>query len=90
MKQNFITIEDIKNKIENLKGQSVEMLVVKGRKRKEKFNVEIVDLYNSVFTVKQQFGIAESLVSYAYSEVLCGHVKILNKNWFFVLIEIFL
>jgi len=75
--KNLITLNEIKEKINALKGQNIKMLVNKGRKRTEKITGEVQNLYPSVFTVKIEDLKGNSLATYSYTEVLCGHVKIL-------------
>ena len=77
MKSN-LTLNEIKEQIDKLKGQNIKMLVNRGRKRTEKLEGVIQTLYPSVFTVSLlgEKG-SNSLVTYSYTEVLCGHVKFL-------------
>ena len=75
--KSLITLNEIKEKINALKGQNIKMLVNKGRKRTEKITGEVQNLYPSVFTVKIEDLKGGSLATYSYTEVLCGHVKIL-------------
>lgn len=76
MKVNTVSIEDVKKKIECLKGKTIKMQVNKGRKQIVRFNAEIKDIYPSVFTVEVQSPAIINLLSYSYTEVLCGNVKI--------------
>jgi len=77
MKSN-LTLNEIKEQIDKLKGQNIKMLVNKGRKKTEELEGVIKTLYPSVFTVSLlgEKGIS-TLVTYSYTEVLCGHVKFL-------------
>ena len=76
--KNNLTLNEIKEQIDKLKGQNIKMLVNKGRKKTEKLEGVIKTLYPSVFTVSLlgEKGIS-TLVTYSYTEVLCGHVKFL-------------
>ena len=76
--KNNVTLNEIKEQIDKLKGQNIKMLVNKGRKKTEKLEGIIEKLYPSVFTVSLSGdkGIT-TLVTYSYTEVLCGHVKFL-------------
>lgn len=76
MKTN-LTINDIKNSLSEIKGKNVQMLVNRGRKKTEKFFGEVQNLYPSVFTVKFSNIEGNNLATYSYTEVLCGHVKIM-------------
>lgn len=62
--------------IEKLKGENVSMEVNKGRKKIERFEGIIENIYPSIFTVN--VGNGKSPISYSYSEILCGNV-IVNK-----------
>ena len=76
MRKVNLDIKDIIEIISNLKGQNVKMHVNKGRKRIEKYRGIIDHTYPSIFTVKLSDKNTQSYLSYSYSEVLCGAVKI--------------
>ena len=76
-KVNSSVINVIKE-IEKLKGESVSMEINKGRKRIEKYQGIIENIYPSIFTVN--IGGGKSPISYSYSEVLCGNVVINKVN----------
>jgi len=76
MKRNNLTIDDIKNKLTDLKGKNIKLQVNKGRKRIMKFDGQIKDIYPSVFTVELNTIPQKNIMSYTYTEVLCGNVKI--------------
>ena len=73
--RNNLSIEEIKSQIDKLKGQNIKMLVNKGRKKIEKLQGTVQNLYPSVFTVMLDEENGKSLATYSYTEVLCGHVK---------------
>ncbi len=77
MKTN-LTICEIKEQIEQIKGKNIKMLVNRGRKKTEKLEGIIQNLYPSVFTVEIKDLKGNSIVSYSYTEVLCGFVKLLK------------
>ena len=62
--------------IERLKGESISMEINRGRKRIEKYQGIIENIYPSIFTVN--VGDGKNPLSYSYSEVLCGDV-VINK-----------
>ena len=79
--RNNLTVNEIKEKIENIKGENIKMLVNKGRKKKEKLEGVIQNLYPSVFTVEIDDEIlGKNLVTYSYTEVLCGFVKFIENK----------
>lgn len=64
-------LDDIKLKISQMKGQSVQMRINRGRKRIESVTAMIKDVYPSVFTIKTS---DEKLQTFSYFDVLCGNV----------------
>ena len=74
MKPN-LSINEIKEQIKLLKDKNIKMLVNRGRKKTEKVEGVVKNLYPSVFTVQLCLEDGYNLVTYSYSEVLCGHVK---------------
>lgn len=76
MKRNNLTVNDIKSKILELKGQEVKMYVNRGRRKIFKFDAVIEDVYNSVFTVKNLEQALTMTHTYSYNDILCGEVKI--------------
>lgn len=77
MKTN-LTLNEIKMQIEQIKGKNIKMLVNRGRKKTEKLEGTVQNLYPSVFTVKLNDIKGNNIVSYSYTEVLCGFVKLLK------------
>ena len=79
MKKNLETIENVRKKLEGIKGQDIKMQVNRGRKKIVSFEARVVETYNSVFTVTvQEPSISER--SYSYTEILCGNVKVFPKT----------
>ena len=72
MRKINIDLNQVKEKIKNLKGQSVEMSIDRGRKKIEFVSGTVKDVYPSVFTVviKDQ----TLLQTFSYFDVLCGKV----------------
>ena len=60
--------------IGKLKGSSISMEINKGRKKIEKYQGIIENVYPSIFTVN--IGEGKNPLSYSYTEVLCGDVVI--------------
>ena len=60
--------------IERLKGSSISMEINKGRRKIEKYQGIIENVYPSIFTVN--IGSGKNPLSYSYTEVLCGDVVI--------------
>jgi uncharacterized protein Veg len=60
--------------ISKLKGSNISMEINKGRKKIEKYQGIIENVYPSIFTVN--VGEGKNPMSYSYNEVLCGDVVI--------------
>ncbi len=80
MKEPQTSLEDVKSQILMLKGKGVEMQINHGRKKIRKYSGVIEDVYHSVFVVKLDNALANEKVSYSYSDILCGDVKIAAKH----------
>lgn len=80
MRKVNLEISEIIEKITKLKGQPIKMQVNRGRKRIEKYTGVIDHVYPSIFTVKLNEPNSQSFLSYSYSEVLCGAVKIKKEE----------
>lgn len=70
------SVLNVIQEIEQLKGESISMEINRGRKKIEKYQGIIENIYPSIFTVN--IGDGKNTLSYSYSEVLCGDV-IINK-----------
>ena len=79
MRKDLDTIESVKKRLENIKGENVEVAVNRGRKKILKFDATLHNIYPSVFTVIQKDS-SNAEKSYSYTEVLCGNVKIQPKG----------
>jgi uncharacterized protein Veg len=69
-------VSTVIEEIEKLKGSNISMEINKGRKRIEKYQGIIENVYPSIFTVN--IGDGKNPLSYSYNEVLCGDV-VINK-----------
>lgn len=75
MRKAGLTLDQIKSQILLLKGSEVEMNVNRGRKKFDKLNGIIKDVYPSVFTVASQ---ENQIQTFSYYDVLCGNVVFLK------------
>ena len=80
MKKMPNTVENIKQKILELKGKEVDLHINRGRRKVSSLRARIEDVYASVFTVKSCVVGLESILTYSYNDILCGEVKIINDN----------
>ena len=76
MKANKNAIEEIKAKINALKGNSIQMAINRGRNKIERFEAIIESVYPSVFTVKVSAEKQLPSQTFSYFDVLCGDVVI--------------
>ena len=80
MRKVGLSIDDIRNKINELVGKNIYMEVCRGRKRVTKHSGVIETTFPSVFVVRLTDGSQPvGSLSYSYSDVLCGDVKIQAK-----------
>ena len=80
MKRMPNSVENIKQKIMQLKGQVVNLKVNRGRRKVANYRAIITDCYASVFTVTNCADNIDTLITYSYNDILCGEVKIQNEN----------
>lgn len=78
MKRKPNTVENIKQKIMNLKGKEVDLHINRGRRKISSYRARIEDIYSSVFTVKNCTSDNDAIFTYSYNDILCGEVKISN------------
>lgn len=76
MRKVGLNVSTVIEEIEKLKGSSISMEINKGRKKIERYQGIIENVYPSIFTVN--IGEGKSPLSYSYTEVLCGDV-VINK-----------
>lgn len=72
MRRRVMNINEVKRNIADLKGKNLSLAINKGRKKVMRLDGEIVDLFPSVFTFR---AIAGDIVSFSYSDVICGDIK---------------
>lgn len=76
MRKRAVSVEEVKKNIEGLKGKSLKISVNKGRKRVLKYDGEIAQLYPAVFTLRITSDKNVDLLSFSYSDVICGNIKL--------------
>lgn len=75
MRANVNALSEIKQKIANLKGNEINLSVNRGRKKIDKLQGVIENIYPSVFTFVTESKMRET---FSYFDVLCGLVAIEN------------
>ena len=78
MKKMPNTVENIKQRILELKGKEVDLKINRGRRKVSSYRARIEDVYASVFTVRSCSLELDSIYTYSYNDILCGEVKISN------------
>ena len=76
MRANVNALNNIKQKIADLKGDEINISVNRGRKKIDKLQGFIENIYPSVFTFMTAQNARET---FSYFDVLCGLVDIENK-----------
>ena len=76
MRRKTISLEEVKNRIRELKGQYISMAINRGRKKIDYFNAIIDNIYPSVFTVRVNAVNQLDTQTFSYFDVLCGDVEI--------------
>lgn len=64
-------LDEVKIKIQSLKGQSINMSINRGRKKIENITATIKDVYPSVFTISTN---DQKVQTFSYFDVMCGNV----------------
>lgn len=76
MRKSGLTLEEVKTKIKELKGNNIFMIINRGRKKIETFEAIVENIYPSVFTVKVDSKNQLGTQTFSYFDVLCGDVEI--------------
>lgn len=76
MRKNFLNLNDIKTRVNSIKGKKVAISINRGRKKIDNYNGIVEEIYPSVFTVKILNDVKLKNVTCSYSDVLCGDVTL--------------
>lgn len=76
MRKSKILLPELKERILALQGHPVRLVVHNGRKRYNRYTGVLESVYPSVFTVRIDNPTSIDLLSYSFSDVLCGDVKL--------------
>ncbi len=71
MRQRAVGVEEVKRRLSELKGKNLSVAVNRGRNKITHIDGVIVDMFPSVFTFR---AVAGELVSFSYSDVICGDI----------------
>ena len=73
MEKNLVLC-DIKDKVNNLKGQNIPLKINKGRNKIVTLTAIIDQVYPSMFVINPTSEVVLDRKSYSYNDVLCGDV----------------
>lgn len=76
MKKGLLNLNDIKERINAIRGEKIGISINRGRRKIETYKGVIEHTYPSVFTVRVLSSGNTKAVTCSYSDVLCGDVKI--------------
>ncbi len=71
-----MTIEKVKNEIENIKGKQISIKYSLGRNKYETYKATIEETYDYIFLVKLNREIYPEIKSFKYSDVITKIIKI--------------
>ncbi|MCL2846309.1 MAG: Veg family protein [Firmicutes bacterium] len=72
-KKNGLTIDMIRQKIDEMVGQDIKMQVCRGRKQVHNYRGVIENAFSRVFVVRIN---DTDALTYSYSDILCGEVQV--------------
>ena len=76
MRKSAVSIDEIKNDVASLLGQKLKISINKGRKKIVRYDGELSAVYPSVFVLNVFGNKAVSSLSFSYSDVICGDIKL--------------
>ncbi len=76
MKRGLLNLNDIKERINAIRGEKIDISINRGRRKIETYQGIVESTYPSVFTVRVLSDSNVKSVTCSYSDVLCGDVKI--------------
>ena len=77
--KNTLSITEVKDKINSLKGKNIHLKVNKGRNKIVSLTAIIDQVYPSMFVIAPTCLVDLDRKSYSYNDVLCGDIKFVEK-----------
>ncbi|MDR2202048.1 MAG: Veg family protein [Clostridiales bacterium] len=77
MRKCVLSINEVKRSVHALVGQKLKISVNKGRKKIVRYDGEIDGVYPGVFTLKISDDKNVNKLSFSYSDVICGDIKLI-------------
>ena len=78
--KNISNLNEVKNKINSLKGQNIHLKINKGRNKIVSLTAIIDQVYPSMFVINPTCVVDLDRKSYSYNDVLCGDIKLIEEN----------
>ena len=77
--KNRLTLTQVKDKINSLKGQNIRLKINKGRNKIVALTAIIDQVYPSMFVINPTSIVDLDRKSYSYNDVLCGDIKLIEE-----------
>lgn len=77
--KNTLTLNDVREKIQDLKGKNIPLRINKGRNKIVTLTAIINEVYPSMFVISPTSEVSLDRKSYSYSDVLCGDVRFVEE-----------
>ena len=74
MRKRTMSIEEVRSYVSSLKGNPLSIKVNKGRNKIARYNGCVDEVYPSVFTLKISGDKNVAMLSYSYSDLICGDI----------------
>lgn len=76
--KNTLSLNQVKDRINSLKGQNIHLKVNKGRNKIVSLTAIIDQVYPSMFVISPTCAVDLDRKSYSYNDILCGDVKLID------------
>lgn len=77
--KNTLTLTDVREKIQDLKGKNIPLKINKGRNKIVSITAVINEVYPSMFVISPTCDVILDRKSFSYSDVLCGDVRFIEE-----------
>lgn len=78
--KNQLSLNQVKDKINSLKGQNIHLKINKGRNKIVSLTAIIDQVYPSMFVINPTSTVDLDRKSYSYNDVLCGEIRLIEEN----------
>jgi uncharacterized protein Veg len=77
--KNQLSLTEIKDKINSLKGQNIHLKINKGRNKIVSLTAIIDQVYPSMFVINPTSVVDLDRKSYSYNDILCGDIRLIEE-----------